>query len=210
MNYIITNGLSYIMKNPNGKFVQTYSVDTASSYKTKTKAQNAWNCLPRVYKENGFEVKEMKTLADVVAETELKIKDTEPAVDKNNAISFTVKDSEWLANFKDDLMTVGVTISGLKEKYSEIYEQLTDATAQIDDIEHAIEFLNPSAAKGYYLESELRKARRKRRECKDAIDLIETVMKFSIEDWSSDKLTKKLDWLSKRSYVPKVRIDLFR
>lgn len=210
MNYVITNGLSYIMKNPNGKFVQTYSVDTASSYKTKTKAQNAWNCLPRIYKEGGFEVQEMKTLSDVTRETKQELVKKTLEGDLNNAISFEIKDSEWLAAFKNDLMTVGRTIGNLKQRYAEIYEQLTNVTAQIDDIEHAIEFLNPNAAKGYYLETELRKARRKRREYKDAIDLIETVSKFSVEDWSSDKLSKKIDWLSSRSYVPKVRVDLFK
>ena len=81
---------------------------------------------------------------------------------------------------------------------------------EIADIEHAIEFKTVNAAQGYQLMAELKKARRKRREAKDAKFLIEIAMSHrNNNDWGHSRLETAIEQLDTRQFTPKVRNDLF-
>lgn len=69
------------------------------------------------------------------------------------------------------------------------------------DIEHAIELTRPNAVKKCYLESELKKALKKRRESKDTMALVEMVMKFELDDWGGGKLTAELFRLDRSGHI---------
>ena len=101
------------------------------------------------------------------------------------------------------------TMCNLKEMYSKVYGDLTAASDEIDDLEHAIEFKTVNAAQGYQLMAELKKARRKRREAKDAKLLLEIVMNTETREWGDGKLETAIEQLGTRQFTPKVRNDLF-
>ena len=133
---------------------------------------------------------------------------TAPAV-KSNTYAFHMEDSEWLAELKKNLVITDKTMCNLKEMYSKVYGDLTAASDEIDDLEHAIEFKTVNAAQGYQLMAELKKARRKRREAKDAKLLLEIVMNTETREWGDGKLETAIEQLGTRQFTPKVRNDLF-
>lgn len=80
---------------------------------------------------------------------------------------------------------------------------------EIDDLEHAIELVKANAVQRCFLENELKKARKIRRECKDAMSLIEMVLKFNLDDWGTGRVQSEIVRLETRCYTPKVRDDIF-
>lgn len=106
-------------------------------------------------------------------------------------------------------MLIDKTLGGIKNTYTKVYGELTEIGDEIEDIEHAIEFQPANAVRRCYLENELKLARQRRRNCKDAMLLIETVMKFNLDDWGSGQLKDTMDHLDNRTYTPKRRKDLF-
>lgn len=121
-----------------------------------------------------------------------------------------MEDSEWLAKLKKDLVITDRTMCNLNEMYSKVYGDLTAASDEIADIEHAIEFKTVNAAQGYQLMAELKRARRKRREAKDAKLLLEIVMDHrNNDDWGHGRLGAAIEQLDSRQFTPKVRNDLF-
>lgn len=210
MGFVLTNGHTYITKKSNGKFTTTYDSGLASIYDTEAKAWNVLSCLPKAYKETGYLPKQNDSKAKTGAEKEILSKVAPPQAHKRSeSFSFPTKDSDWLAEFKKNLRIVDQTLGGLKKMYAQVYGDLTRTADDIDDIEHAIELIKPNAAKAFYFEDELRKARKDRRECKDAMMLIELVMKFNLDDWGTGKVDNALRSLDNRSYMPKNRRDLF-
>lgn len=209
MSYVLTNGHTYITKKANGKFTITYDQSLASQYGSENKAWNAINCLPGAYRGQGYlpkniEVKEApEQLKDMV------ISKTESGQQKMAAVSYPVEDSVWMSEFKSKLKIIDETLGTIKTMYAELYSDLTKATDEIDDLEHAIEFTRANAVQRCYLENELKKARKIRRECKDAMGLIEMILKFNLDDWGTGKLTSAIVHLENRSYTPKVREDIF-
>ena len=133
---------------------------------------------------------------------------TAPAT-KPNTYAFHMEDSEWMAELKKNLIVTDKTMCNLKEMYSKVYGDLTAASDEIDDLEHAIEFKTVNAAQGYQLMAELKKARRKRREAKDAKLLLEIVMNTETREWGDGKLETAIEQLESRQFTPKVRKDLF-
>lgn len=125
-------------------------------------------------------------------------------------VACKLKDSEWLSNLKEDMRTVDRVLGSARQTYAKVCGDLNAVCLEINDIEHAIEFKNPNAAQGYYLESELKKARRHRRELRDAKEILEQAINYRLEDWESGKLQNTLNWLESRAYVPQVRYDLFK
>lgn len=166
MAYVLTNGHTYITKKPNGKFTTTYDSSLASQYDAESKAWNVLNCLPRTYKEAGYLPKKIE-----VKEASAQLKElaapAQPERKRFDPVSYPIEDSEWMTDFKKSLKIVDKTLSSLKPMYANLYSDLTRATDEIDDLEHAIELVKANAVQRCFLENELKKARKIRRECKD-------------------------------------------
>lgn len=133
---------------------------------------------------------------------------TTPAA-KPNTYAFHIEDSEWLTELKKNLEITDKTMGSLNDLYTKVYGDLTAASDEIADIEHAIEFKTVNAAQGYQLMAELKRARRKRREAKDAKLLLEIVMNTKTREWGDGKLETAIEQLGARQFTPKVRNDLF-
>jgi len=130
-------------------------------------------------------------------------------VAKPNTYAFHMKDSEWLIELKKNLEVTDKTMASLDDLYAKIYSDLTAASDEIDDLEHAIEFKTVNAAQGYQLMAELKRARQKCREVKDSKLLLEIVMNTETREWGDGKLETAIEQLDTRQFTPKVRNDLF-
>ena len=202
--YVISNGNNYIMKRKGGRICATCDINLALQFESKGLAICEINKLPAGYKNGHYVPKSMDEA--IVASKSPNITDS---ADKPNTYAFQMEDSEWLARFKKDLVVTDRTMCNLKEMYSKVYGDLTAAGDEIDDLEHAIEFKTVNAAQGYQLMAELKRARRKRREAKDAKFLLEIIMDEEGKGWVDGRLETAIEQLGNRKFTPKIRNDLF-
>ena len=183
-----------------GKTVVTYDFDLATKYPTETHALEFLSSINKSYNQKGYRPKKV----------EAKEKQRPPPEkQKLEPVRGKTAESEELTQLRNNLMMIDQILGSLKDLYSKKYNELTEASDSLEDISHAIEFINANAVQRCYLENEFKKARLKRRECKDMMTLIDLVSKFEPDDWGSNKLQKALAALDNRTYTPRIRRDLF-
>lgn len=202
--YVISNGHNYIMKRKGGRICATCDINLALQFESKGLAICEINKLPAGYKNGHYTPKSMDE-ATIVG----KSPNIAAPADKPNTYAFQMEDSEWLAKLKKDLVITDRIMCNLNEMYSKVYGDLTAAGDEIDDLEHAIEFKTVNAAQGYQLMAELKRARRKRREAKDAKFLLEIIMNEEDKGWVDGRLETAIEQLGNRKFTPKIRNDLF-
>mgnify|MGYP000970230031 FL=1 len=203
--YVISNGHNYIMKRKGGRICATCDINLALQFESKGLAICEINKLPAGYKNGHYVPKSMDEI-----EAANKSPNITNQVAKPNTYAFHMEDSEWLIELKKNLEVTDKTMASLDDLYAKVYSDLTAASDEIADIEHAIEFKTVNAAQGYQLMAELKKARRKRREAKDAKFLIEIAMSHrNNNDWGQSRLETAIEQLDTRQFTPKVRNDLF-
>lgn len=202
--YVISNGHNYIMKRKGGRICATCDINLALQFESKGLAICEINKLPAGYKSGHYAPKSMDEATIAGKSPNI----TAPVV-RPNTYAFQMEDSEWLAKLKKDLVITDRTMCNLNEMYSKVYGDLTAAGDEIDDLEHAIEFKTVNAAQGYQLMAELKRARRKRREAKDAKFLLEIIMNEKDKGWMDGRLETAIEQLDTRQFTPKVRNDLF-
>ena len=200
MSYVLTDGKGYISRMKGGKIVVTYDFDLATKYPTETHALEFLRSLNKSYNQKGYRPKKVEAKEKQLPPLEKQ--KLEPVRDKT-------AESEELTQLRNNLMMIDQILGSLKDLYSKKYNELTEASDTLEDISHAIEFTNANAVQRCYLENEFKKARLKRRECKDMMTLIDLVSKFEPDDWGSNKLQKALTALDNRTYTPRIRRDLF-
>ena len=204
--YVITNDHNYIMKRKGGRICSTCDVNLAMRFESKGLAICEINRLPAGYKNGHYVPKSM----DEIKTANKSLNVTTPVNQKPDTYAFQIPDSEWLAELKKNLEITDKTMGSLKDMYAKVYGDLTAASDEIADIEHAIEFKTVNAAQGYQLMAELKKARQKRREAKDAKLLLEIAMNHqSSNDWGHGRLENAIEQMNNRQFTPKVRKDLF-
>lgn len=200
MSYVLTDGKGYISRSRSGKVIITYDLNLATKYPTKQHAADFLSGLNRSYKQGGYQPKEVEDKKEPLPP---------PERPRFKSVTLKSEESEELTQLRENLVMIDRVLGSLKDLYAKKYGELTDAGDALEDISHAIEFINANAVQRCYLENEFKKARMKRRECKDMMMLIELVSKFGPEDWGSGKLQDALASLDHRTYTPKVRRDLF-
>lgn len=200
MSYVLTDGKGYISRMRGGKIVVTYDFDLATKYPTETHALEFLSSLNKSYNQKGYRPKKVEA-----KEKQL----PPPEKQQLEPVRSETAESEELTQLRNHLMMIDQILGSLKDLYSKKYNELTEASDSLEDISHAIEFINANAVQRCYLENEFKKARLKRRECKDMMTLIDLVLKFEPGDWGSNKLQKALAALDNRTYTPRIRRDLF-
>lgn len=206
MNCVITNGACYIKRNNENLLVATDSLGDALLQPAE-KAQATMACLPRALQDKGFGVKSVSEILGSVESSMMVEVERNQQEEYDNGIP--IKEGETLRNIKQALVIVDETLGSIQALYVDACKELNETNMEIIDIQHAIEFAKPNAVRKCYLETELQKALLRRRECKDLKVLIQCVMEFNKCDWGTGKLQKVFDRSEKRSYMPRIRNDLF-
>jgi hypothetical protein len=206
MNCVITNGACYIKRNNENLLVATDSLGDALLQPAE-KAQATMACLPRALQDKGFGVKSVSEILGSVESSMMTEVERNQQEEYDNGIP--IKEGETLRNIKQALVIVDETLGSIQALYVDACKELNETNMEIIDIQHAIEFAKPNAVRKCYLETELQKALLRRRECKDLKVLIQCVMEFNKCDWGTGKLQKVFDRSEKRSYMPRIRNDLF-
>lgn len=206
MNCVITNGACYIKRNSENLLVATDSLGDAFLFPAE-KAQATITCLPKALQDKGFKVKSVSEILGRIESTVMA--EVGRAEQEQYDAGVPIKEGETLHNLKQALLIVDETLGSIQSLYVDACKELNDVSLEIIDLQHAIEFAKANAVRKCYLETELQKALLKRRECKDVKVLVECVMEFDRGDWGTGKLQKVFDRSEKRSYMPRIRNDLF-
>lgn len=96
-------------------------------------------------------------------------------------------------------------INQLKTRRDELYAELSKIDLEITDIEHAAEFFNLNASKGYKLYKMLHDATVRRRAYKNEIQKIDII----IGNVDLDAINKKMKRIDNKTYHPRVLNELF-
>lgn len=193
--YILTNGNTYIRLNSNNTMEGTGDKYKALQFKSKEKAENALNNLP-------------KTLARLNYYVEANPEETMPIT--HQPLSFV--NPEYFEYTLNDIIEIAQDfvnmVTALKESlpYAEMKKQL--AEKEICDIEHAIEFYNYNACDGYKIYKLFQAKRLERREAKDIMLLNEIIFEY-LTDKNIEDMVLRLKGIQERIYRPRVNQKIF-
>jgi hypothetical protein len=207
LNYVITNGITFLKRTKDNVLVETPKLSEACVY-DEDRVKKQLNCFPHIFRGKGYRAVTKKEIAEndgTVPPCEIEDNEFEHV----EGVRTKVPDSERLAGIKAELLAVDDTLGRLNDTYNDICKELKEVCLEITDIEHAIELQNSNAVRRCYLENELKKARMKRRDCKDIKELLEGIAYFTLKDWGTGKVQKAIDWSENRVYCPRIRNDLF-
>ena len=197
--YIITDGERFIYCNHSGKFVPTSSEVMADIY-TKKQADGIWkNSLPKALKSIFHVEKYDHPPVDVKQVSQCDLEDNTEKV-------LTAKNIQvWLDKIND----LNGLVENAKKRKEELEKQLRELEDERLDIEHYIEFQNLNAAQGYKASKELKNCGVKRRTVKNELEIISVILELQMKEIISNKVHQKIEELDKRTYRPRVRMDLF-
>jgi hypothetical protein len=88
--------------------------------------------------------------------------------------------------------------------------KLKDLDNETQDLLHLIELDKPSASGAYHQWKMLHDVRIKRREIKDQLKIIDTILNTSSVEITNGELSKKLESIKHQKYFPRVRHELFK
>lgn len=197
--YIITDGERFIYCNHSGKFVPTPSEAMADIYTRKQAEGICKNSLPKALKSIFYVEKYDRPPESVkqVNQRDLKNNTEKVMIAENIQV--------WLDKIND----MNGLVKDAKKRKEILEKQLEKLEDEKLDIEHYIEFQNLNAAQGYNASKELKTCRVKRRTVKNELAVIDIILELQMKEMVSSKIYQKIEELDKRTYKPRVRIDLF-
>lgn len=217
MAWIITNGRQYIKRDHNNTPVCTSHLHNAVRFDDAKKANNYCNSLPRTFKNLGYYVAEVQAPSvapSVTMPTAPEVKDIKAVIPEKATIS-DVKDGQIDAtildfeNFASQIQNFSEFVATAIKQRPLLVEAQLQTEMEIMDIEHAAEFYNWNAAKGYRAFRMLRDARIRRRQYKDAIRWIDMLIEANPTAFIEKNIPGRMNETQQRVYHPRAFPELF-
>lgn len=121
-----------------------------------------------------------------------------------------VKNTNYTFDIDNEMRTFAGIIESMKQRRKALIDELSDIDHEITDITHAAEFYELNAAQGYMVYKALHETTIRRREVKDNLMIVESILDSKVCNVSQVKLDHKADKLNNRSYHPRVLKEIFR
>ena len=186
----------YRIKSSNGLFLMdtnfktTTSVKLSKVFNTRDLAQKIVDNMKKTLKHLKWEVEEYdNTVSDA------EIIECIPTLPVNN--------------LESKIKNIEVYAKQLEQRRIYLNHMLSQVDQEISDIEHAAEFYQLNAARGYKLYKLLRDARIRRREYKNEISRISIIQESSFAEYKNGTVSKRIEGLEHRKYKPRVLEELF-
>lgn len=194
LDYIIANSSNnvYIKLNENGSPI-TCSKQDAQHFES-SKARNILDNLPKTMKKFHFKVIAIPDITVNEKEPETKVIQKE-----NYVLSDNVK--RWIDKFKvcDDIVTEA------KERKAELLSELSNVDKEFSNIIHEIELEGRIDLYGGWKErNKIKGNREKRRDIKDELMIISTVLKTDFTYMSSENIRKSVEGLANRKFTLRI------
>lgn len=214
MPWVITNGKTYVMRDASNHIGTTNSYEKAIKFADRKRADSYRVSLPKTLKNLCFyphlieepaasEVIEPVSTAPkakLVTEVVKEIKESQPVI--NNDLLDMEKFVSQIKNFQEFVIEA-------KSQRELLFEAQKQCEAEIIDIEHAAEFYNLNAAKGYKMFRRLRDARVRRRQYKDTIAWIDILMESNPSRVAEANIVNRIRGMERRQYEPRALPELF-
>lgn len=191
MNYIIKNHKNvYIRLNQNGAAVTC--TENEKTLFEESKAKNILVGLPKTLKRLNFKVE---------AVPDIKLQNTEKKVIETDNYIVSDKISEWIEKFGicDDILKEA------KKRKEELNRELSNIDKQFSNLVHEIEFEGNIDLYGGWIErNKLKENREKRRNIKDELLVISSVLKMDFRNLDRDIINKTVTGLAKRKFTYRI------
>lgn len=195
--FVITNDVDrYLFYDKFKKLCYTDKLDIATRFPTEAKAFNVLTCSFPKKKRTGW----------IVKEVEPKTTHTDDQDIHTDVNQYGEKAMDWHA-ISEVLEQVYAEVVTYKNN---THAELSKVEAELCDCDHACEFFQYNASKGYKLYSMIRERRRRRRYLKDEYKKAMTVLNMSCENIANGGLERVFKEIDTQTYKPRVLKDLFK
>lgn len=193
--FILENRLGGYITNIDNRYTVTGNIKKATVFKTKIKANNVKNSLPKFIRRDPYYIKELSS-----EDEDALISDEDYVV-----TGHTDRNDESVNRIKEMLQEITsreYDVLSNEEKYR---ARLSEIDKELVDIDHWIELYPVSAYDGYRM-TKMRKDRLlERREIKDSLAEISIIKSIK-----GGETLKNLNGIEEKKYKPRVLTDLFR
>lgn len=208
--YIITNPqqTKFLYQSPNSRIQSTTCRKFATTWNTYEKALNITKTLPSTLSSERWipvsSVSPPKPISMRAA-----IPNTQSSVDNyiDTIINVPTTDNTPTLPTTNTPTTSDVVqyLKSLNERQSSLSDRLNKLDRETQDVLHYIEFTNLNAFQGYKIYKLLQDIRQERREIKDELAQVDTIL----SQLNISQFIKELPVLTNRKYVPRELPDLF-
>lgn len=218
--YVITNGKVYISTTYNNQCQTVNHLEDAKTFDSRVKAENYKKCIPNYLKNLKFFVADMA--ADIKVEPSA-LPSIAPSPPADTAVPSSGQEQENVPVPEEHPLSETLNLSLWQEEADRfhefiqrscgrkqaIYAKQLAAEDRIMDIEHAMEFYRLDARRGYQLYKLMHEARQERRRCKNALMMIDTLERATLDDFRSGKFSRCVAGIANRKYTPRALPELF-
>lgn len=191
--YVITNNKLLIKQSSSGCIETTKSIDEALKFEDKKKIENFYRNIPRVYKNVGFSIKEIK----------------EPEEENRFGDFSEYEDETCMENIQEKIKNIQNFFRSIYRQKEIAEQRIQEAEKEIFDIEHAAEFYLLNASQGYNIYKMLHESRMKRRKYKDQLLFIEYIINGQLDGLVDGNTLKRIQGMDNRQYKPRILEKLF-
>ena len=169
-----------------------------------SKAQNILKCIPKHLKKFHFKVQAIPDIpppkkgGDVVIQKE-------PLILMNENYEIPQSISEWAQRARN---CNGLAADAIQRK-DELIKELVEISKREKILWHKIQFTKPlNACEGYKVYREIKQLLDRRRDAKDELLIISTILKMDVSSLATDRIQKCVDGLKNRAYtIPDVNTE---
>lgn len=197
--YVITDGIRWIMRDRKGKYVPTSCEALADTFGNKEANSILQNNLSKALK-SCFHLQKIDKPPKLVKQI------TQEKVNKNTE---TPSNSENIQYWVDKVSDLNGLASEALHRKDNLLSQLSKIDQELSDIGHYIEFVNLNAAQGYKAYKMIKDRRIIRRSIKNELDVINIILGKKISETATDEIQKAISGMDKRVYEPRVLNELF-
>lgn len=186
---------AYIYFNNNCKASVTTAKNKASMF-DKDKANNLVKNLPRTLR-----IRDWNVVSDE-EESDLCDGDLKDVCEEEY-------DDKFISSIQEKICDLENFVIKAYSQRKAVLSVLNVTEAEIQDIEHAIEFYDLNACQGFMIYKKLQDARKKRRECKDAIIILDKFLSCDCTDFLNHANSDVINNMKNRKYEPRICPELF-
>lgn len=208
--YIITNPqqTKFLYQSPNSRIQATTCRKFATAWNTYEKALNITKTLPSTLSsERWIPVSSVSPPKPISMRTATP--NTQSSVDNyiDTIINVPTTDNTSILPTTNTPTTSDVVqyLKSLNERQSSLSDRLNKLDRETQDVLHYIEFTNLNAFQGYKIYKLLQDIRQERRETKDELAQVDTIL----SQLNISQFIRELPVLTNRKYVPRELPDLF-
>lgn len=196
--YVITDGVRYIYRNYQNKFVAAPGEAMADTFTLQQASGILSNSLPKQLRQ-GFRIQECIISDNHTGETKDK------ANDQDNTAANLDNIKIWVNKIAD----FHGLVQEARLRRIDLLNQLSTVDKELEDCFHYIEFKSFNASQGYKACKMVKERRLRRRSIKNELDVLTAFLARNYGKTAASDIQDVVEKISQRTYKPRVLNELF-